>query len=251
MSQPTPSLASTGASHAGLVRKHNEDRFVDRPDLGLWAVADGAGGHTAGEVAAQMIAEALQAIPPGLGAAAMIAEVRQCLEQTHQALRQAAAQRGPGVMMASTVVVLLARETHFACLWAGDSRAYLLRDEALLQITRDHSLVQQLVDAGTITAEAAERHPQANIITRAVGADEASLDLDKVTGALAPGDRFLLCSDGISKTLSDAEIARLLAGEAPVEALLAAALARGAPDNITALAVLNDAPPAGTPIGGR
>src|ERR1039458_3130090 len=152
-------LQSWAMTHPGMKRKHNEDSYVDRPDLGVWVVADGAGGHQAGEVASGMIRESLEAIPPGLSASELLAEVRNRIETTHAALRDLAAQRGPNVMVASTVVVMLARNEYFACLWAGDSRAYLLRDGTLQQITRDHSLVQELVDSGAIRPEEAEGHP--------------------------------------------------------------------------------------------
>jgi protein phosphatase/serine/threonine-protein phosphatase Stp1 len=232
---------SCAATDAGPRRQHNEDSYVDRPDLGLWAVADGAGGHQAGEVASAMIREALEAIPPGLDGNRLLAEVRGRLLDVHAALRAEAARRGPGAMIASTVAVLLARGDHFAALWAGDSRIYLLRDGVLSQITRDHSLVQEMVDAGALTPEAAERHPHANIITRAVGAGDEPLVLDKVTGTGLPGDRYLLCSDGLSKTLPEAEIAALLAAPesvAPAQRLLEAALAREAADNVTAVAII-------------
>ncbi|MDA8050414.1 MAG: protein phosphatase 2C domain-containing protein [Rhodospirillales bacterium] len=231
---------SWAATHPGARRALNEDSFVDLPGLGLWAVADGAGGHEAGEVAAVMIAEALGAIPVDLPAAALLAEVRQRIAATHLALRAEAARRGPRAVIAATVVVLLARNEHFACLWAGDARAYLLRGGALSQITHDHSLVQELVDAGAISAAEAEGHPRANIVTRAVGADLDDFELDKTTGALVAGDRFLLCSDGVSKCLAEGELVALLGapeGVPPTELLLAAALAREAADNITAVTV--------------
>ncbi|MGH7079856.1 MAG: PP2C family protein-serine/threonine phosphatase, partial [Acetobacteraceae bacterium] len=147
---------SWAATHPGARRTHNEDSFVDRPELGLWAVADGAGGHEAGEVAAIMIAEQLAAIPAGLGAGVLLAEVRTRITATHGALRNEAARRGPRAIIAATLVVLLARDDHFACLWAGDARGYLLRDGVLAQITHDHSLVQELVDTGAISAAEAE-----------------------------------------------------------------------------------------------
>ena len=227
---------SWAVSHPGAVRTHNEDAFVDRPDIGLWAVADGAGGHEAGEVASGMLKEVLDAIPPGLSASELLAQVRLRVAEVHQALRDEAEKRGPRSMIASTLVVLLARDGHFACLWAGDSRVYLLRGGTLAQVTRDHSLVQELVDAGTITAEEADGHPRANVITRAVGATEA-LELDKVSNRLAAGDRFLLCSDGLNKTLSDAELAELLADPGPADRLVDEALTRRATDNITVVAV--------------
>jgi len=148
---------------------------------------------------------------------------------THQALREEAARRGPRAMIASTLVVLLARDGHFACLWAGDSRIYLLRAGQMVQVTRDHSLVQELVDAGTIKPEEAEGHPRANVITRAVGADCDPLELDKISDRLIAGDRFLLCSDGLNKAMSDAERG------SPSDLLLNAALQRHATDNVTAV----------------
>jgi serine/threonine-protein phosphatase Stp1 len=231
---------SWAESNPGSVRDHNEDNYVDRSDIGLWAVADGAGGHDAGEVASAMIAETLASIPSGLSAAELLAQVRLRIAATHQALRDEAARRGPHTVIASTLVVLLARDGHFACLWAGDSRIYLLRDGQLAQVTRDHSLVQELVDAGTITPEEADGHPRANVITRAVGADCDPLELEKIGGRVVAGDRFLLCSDGLNKTLSDPELAGLLGGldaSSPSVRLIETALSRHATDNVTAVTV--------------
>lgn len=236
-----PHISSAAMTHPGMKRGHNEDTYVNRPDLGLWAVADGAGGHSAGEVASGMIAEALESIPPGLSASELLAEVRLRIKDTHEALREEAARRGENVTIASTIVVMMARNEYFACLWAGDSRAYLLRDGALQQITRDHSLVQELVDAGVVKPEDAEKHPRANVITRAVGAAmDDDFEMDKISDRLMPGDRFLLCSDGLCKTLPADEIAALLGsvdGVPPPEALIAAALDQNASDNVTAVTV--------------
>jgi protein phosphatase/serine/threonine-protein phosphatase Stp1 len=203
-------------------------------------VADGAGGHDSGEVASGMIVAELDRLPRDLSGAEVLSEVRLTLSRVHAALRAEAASRGPHAMIASTFVALILRDRHFACLWAGDSRAYLLRHGVLTQISRDHSLVQELVDSGNLAPEDAERHPHANVITRAVGSDSDVLELDKVIGQAEPGDRFLLCSDGLSKTLSDAEISSLLAapdGVPPPELLIAAALAHRVNDNVTAVVV--------------
>jgi serine/threonine-protein phosphatase Stp1 len=226
---------SWAATHVGTVRKHNEDSLVDRRDLGLWAVADGAGGHAKGDVASRMVAEALEAIPPDLSAGEMLTEVRQRMADVNAALRSFRKQEND--ISATTVVILVARGDHFACLWAGDSRAYLLRDGQMAQISRDHSLVQELVNAGEISAEQAESHPNANVITRAVGSGD-ELELDKVSNRLMSGDRFLLCSDGLSKTLPEAELAALLATpDAPATRLVEATLARRGRDNLTAVVV--------------
>jgi protein phosphatase/serine/threonine-protein phosphatase Stp1 len=185
-----------------------------------------------------MVAAALRAIPGTLNAEDTILQIRQRLTETHAALQDRAALQGNGAIIASTVVVLVVRQGKFGCLWAGDSRAYLLRNDSFRQITRDHSLVQELVDAGHIKAQEAERHPRANVITRAVGASGEALELDMVTGAVRDGDRFLLCTDGLSKAVDEAVLAGILRADGPDSAadkLLAAALAQKARDNVTAV----------------
>jgi serine/threonine-protein phosphatase Stp1 len=233
------SFRSGAATHAGAANRLNEDAYVNRPDLGLWAVADGAGGHESGEVASAEVAGLLQTIDAGLSAAEMLVEVRSRLEAAHARLHAEASRHGAGATVATTVVVLLARDDHFACLWAGDSCAYLLRDHTLTKITRDHSLVQALVENGTISEAEAIGHPQANVITRAVGADSDILELEKRTGQLMAGDRLLLCSDGLSKTLPEERLAELLSGDDAGGAarLVLAALTARAADNVTAVTI--------------
>lgn len=229
-------IASSAATHPGAVRTRNEDNLVERPDLGLWAVADGAGGHGSGDVASTAIAEALSAIPPGLTAAEMLAQVRLRLSAVHAGLQAKAEERGTGGIIASTVVVLLVRGDYFAALWAGDSRIYLLRDGHLLRLTRDHSLVQELVDSGEIRAEDAESHPRANVITRAVGAG-GELELDKVADRMQPGDRYMLCSDGVFKELPEARIATLIAQGAKAGDLVRLAVEAGGRDNVSVVLI--------------
>ena len=218
----------------GPKRRLNEDSYVDRPGAGLWAVADGVGGATAGDFASGAIRDALSDIPARLAAPRLLEEVRTRLLAVHDMLRTQAGARVPPVTIASTVAVLVARGTEYTCIWAGDSRIYLLRDGTLQQLTRDHSLVQAMVEAGSITAAEAEHHPRANVITRAVGAGEDGLELEEAGGTLVAGDRFLLCSDGLSKVVSEGEIAGLLATP---ELLVPAALARETGDNVTVVAV--------------
>lgn len=229
-----PGLASSCATHPGAVRTRNEDSLVHRPEIALWAVADGAGGHGAGDVASQAVAAALDAIPAGLSAAELLAQVRLRLTETHARLQQQARDAGGNRIIATTVVAVMVRHRHFACLWAGDSRAYLLRAGVLQRVTRDHSLVQEMVDQGTLSEEEAEQHPQANVILRAIGAS-GELVLDKVSGRLAAGDRLMLCSDGLFKALPEAEIGAMLANGAEAALLVEAAVARGARDNVSAV----------------
>jgi protein phosphatase/serine/threonine-protein phosphatase Stp1 len=229
-------LVSSAATHPGTVRTRNEDNLVDRPDLGLWAVADGAGGHGSGDVASAAIAEALSSIPPGLTAAEILAQVRLRLAGVHADLQARAEARGIGGVIASTIVVLLVRSGHFAALWAGDSRIYLMRDGQLTRLTHDHSLVQEMVDAGEIDAAEAERHPRANVITRAVGA-AGELVLDKVADRILPGDRYMLCSDGVFKELPEARIAALLAEGAKAADLVRLAVEAGGRDNASVVVI--------------
>ncbi|WP_207480987.1 type VI secretion system-associated protein TagF [Arenibaculum pallidiluteum] len=226
--------SSAAASHAGTVRGVNEDAFLERPDLGLWAVADGLGGLDAGDVASRLTMERLGALEPQRSAQAFLAEVTRLLRDADACLRGAA---GEGRTMATTAVVLLAFGRHFACLWAGDSRLYRLRGGRLEQLSRDHSEVQDMVDEGILAAAEAASHPRSNVVTRALGAGE-DLMLDVIQGAVAPGDRFLLCSDGLTKALAP-EAILALAAELPVAEvpgrLVAAALEAGAPDNVTVI----------------
>ncbi|HVJ51634.1 MAG TPA: protein phosphatase 2C domain-containing protein [Aliidongia sp.] len=237
-------ISSAAATHVGKVRKHNEDSYLARPEIGLWVVADGMGGHQAGDLASQTIVQALGGIEAPSDGAQFIGEVRTRLAAVNDALLAEAAARGNGAVIGSTVVALLTFGSFFACVWAGDSRLYRLRDGVLLQMNRDHSQVQEMVDAGLLAPELAESHPLGNVITRAVGVQDV-LELDKVTDQLAPGDLFLLCSDGLSKTAGEADIARILHETqfaAAPERLIEAALQAGGNDNVTVIAVRIGAP---------
>ncbi|MCC8988126.1 MAG: protein phosphatase 2C domain-containing protein [Candidatus Contendobacter sp.] len=233
--------SSAGRSHVGMVRAINEDACVALPELGLWAVADGMGGHEAGDVASRMIVEMLQQTPSPTSWQALLDSVRERLHEVNRQLREESARRYQHRTIGSTVVVLVAYEDQCACLWVGDSRIYRLRDGGLQQLTRDHSHVQELVDQGLIAPEDAHRHPLSNVITRAVGsADE--LRIDEVDHPLRAGDMFLLCSDGLNKTVSDEEIARLLAHsdhncQEAVKAFIHLALMRDASDNVSTVVV--------------
>lgn len=229
------SIAST---HPGMVRKLNEDACLDRPEVGLWAVADGMGGHDAGDLASETVIQSLAGVSAFDSAFAFRRGVRMALLAANEELRRKADEQMSGVI-GSTVVTLIAHGGHYACMWAGDSRAYLLRDDRLERVTRDHSLVQEMISAGAIEESQIRFHPRANVVTRAVGAD-TRLDLDGVYGRIQPGDRFLLCSDGVGAVLTDGELEAHMRGSALQDAagsLLRNCLARGAPDNVTLLLV--------------
>ncbi len=239
MSTKPFAFASASVSEVGFVRKLNEDASLDRPDLGLWVVADGMGGHDSGDYASRLIVDLLGQMPPPNSAGNLLSEIRHRLERANHMLRAKASERGQGSIIASTVVVLMAFGEHFACLWAGDSRMYRLRDGEFLQVTHDHSHVQELVDVGVLSADEAESHPQANVVTRAVGADD-SLALDKKHDRLQAEDIFLLCSDGLTRVVPDQDIASILHREdldTAVQTLVDTALERGSRDNITVVSV--------------
>ncbi|MCP5421168.1 MAG: serine/threonine-protein phosphatase [Gammaproteobacteria bacterium] len=231
--------SSADRSHVGMVRKINEDACLALPDLGLWAVADGMGGHEAGEVASQMIIDALRQVPGELPWEAFIAAVQAQLQSVNERLREESNRRYQQRTIGSTVAILLAKDDQCACLWAGDSRIYRLRNNQLQQLTRDHSHVQELVDQGLIDPDQAHDHPLGNVITRAVGSAEA-LEVDVRIQDLQASDVFLLCSDGLNKAVTDAEIARLLNvtdNHEVVQSLIHLALVRGASDNVTTIVV--------------
>ncbi len=229
------SFRSAGGTDPGKIRSLNEDALLARPDIGLWAVADGMGGHQAGDLASRAVVAALGAIDARGSAAARLLDIHERLGQVNDRLRAEAVRRGPRMVIGSTVVLLLLDRDRFACIWAGDSRLYRLRGGRIEQLTRDHSRVQDMVDAGLMTADQAERHPLSNVVTRAIGGD-AVLALDEIEGAALPGDRFLLCSDGLTKAVPEARIERVLI-EAPLAQaptwLIGHALAAGGPDNVT------------------
>jgi serine/threonine protein phosphatase PrpC len=233
------SFVSGAATDVGCVRKLNEDAYLDRVDLGLWAVADGMGGHDAGDHASQLTIAALGQVAVPASAATFLAQVKGTLKAANAELRREAAARGPGRIIASTVVTLLAFDQHYACVWAGDSRLYRLRDEVFHQISRDHSHVQELIEVQLLSPEDARHHPYSNVVTRAVGATD-TLDLETCHDRLHADDLFLLCSDGLTKVLEDDEIRAVLMRTALFDvpyALVEMALERRASDNVTVVAV--------------
>jgi len=236
---PALRFTSHGLTHLGLVRQRNEDALLDRAEGGLWAVADGMGGHEAGDLASRMIVDALGAIEPPADLDDFVDAAAAELTSVDAALRQRAAMLGPGAVIASTVVVLLAKSGEFACLWAGDSRLYRWRAGTLQQLTVDHSKVQEMVDAGLLRPEEMAGHPLSHIVTRSIGGGR--LELGMLRDTLQPGDRFLLCSDGLTNMVADSEIARELGAATPGEAaerLLDLVLTRGAIDNVTIVVTL-------------
>lgn len=228
----------SAATHVGRVRKVNEDAILATPDAGVWAVSDGMGGHAAGDVASRIVIDALAMLPLGLPPSELMQEVRQALHRAHEQIRREAAARRVDTMGA-TVVTLILANGYFAAFWAGDSRLYRFRAGEIEMLTTDHSAVAELVKAGEATWDEAERHPLSNMVTRAVGVGEG-LELDKVRGEVLPGDRFLLCSDGLNK-YAGFDALRRMVPRAPIETvtdtLINFALDGGASDNVSVIVV--------------
>ena len=221
-----------GATHRGR-RNHNEDCFLAEPALGLALVADGMGGHAGGEVASDMVKRTVAA---ELSAGATLAGA---IRKAHSAVKSAIARGEGGEHMGSTVVAARLTGQRYELAWVGDSRCYLWNGE-LIQLSRDHSYVEALLQNGLISPEEAVDHPNKNLITQAVGAAQNDgLVVDELTAELGADEVLLLCSDGLNDELSDADIADILRGGASladkVQQLVDAALAAGGHDNITAV----------------
>ena len=233
-----PSPAQWGAcSDRGSVRQINEDGFAAQPGAGVWAVADGMGGHARGDQASQRLVEEISSLNGADSLAAIIQNTRGAITRANDAIFAESLLHG--AMMGSTVVCLVLHDAAYGLIWVGDSRGYLLRDGRLSQLTRDHSQVQALVDRGELTAREALDHPMRHVLTQAVGVEQ-TVRVDGITGETLAGDIFLLCSDGVYGALSDEEMQAVLTGAAPEEAasrLIAKCLETGADDNITALVV--------------
>ena len=237
MSERGVRLVDAMRSDVGKVRDHNEDSLIARPEAGLWAVADGMGGYERGEWASSTITEALKAAAIGGDFDADAASIAGAVHAANRTIHDEA--QSTGRQMGSTVVALLVEGRRFAVLWVGDSRAYLLRDGELHRLTRDHSQVQEMVDQGLLTPEEAAHHPMSHVLSRAAGVEPA-LQLDAIADEVEVGDVFLLCSDGLHGLVSDPEIAVALGLDqlpSACDRLVEMCLARGAPDNVTVVAI--------------
>lgn len=229
---------SEGATDVGRVRKLNEDSLLMRPDLGLWVVADGMGGHDAGDFASQTVCAELDKLNPTISARSLLSAMEARVIAANAVLRQTARERGDKAVIGCTLATLMIYEDAFACVWSGDSRVYRIRRGAIEQITRDHTEAQELVDLGTLTPDEARTWPRKNVITRAIGVfDEPELEIQQ--GRIEDGDLFVICSDGLTEHVEDREIlaASTNAIGAFVQHLISTTLERGARDNVTVIAV--------------
>ncbi len=234
-----PFVFETGAaSDTGRVRNHNEDSFLAQPDSGVWVVADGMGGHHAGDFASRAIVESVATVGRSVSAPDLQARFMDRILRAHQTI-QAQSARLNGATVGATLVGLLSFDRHFACIWSGDSRIYLLRQGQYAQVTVDHTEVNELLRTGAITQDQAATWPRRNVITRAIGVHDMPMT-DERSGVLVDGDTFLLCSDGLTEHVEDAEMAEVLArmgAQQACDTLVQLTLERGAKDNVTVVVV--------------
>lgn len=236
---------SAAGSDVGRVRTQNEDAYCADEGLGLFMVADGMGGHAAGEVASRLAVraatEGLSTLAEGVSLDEARARLRDALCDANRAIlvegRSHPEQAGMGT---TATALLLSPRGWYVLGHVGDSRAYLARDGEIRRITEDHTYVQELVDEGRLTEEQARLHPRSSLLTRALGT-MAEVDVDTRQGRLAPGDRFLLASDGLTTMLPESRIVEVLRGRREpqelVERLIREANEAGGADNTTAIVV--------------
>ena len=221
-------------THNGLKRDHNEDAYTCREDLRLWVVADGMGGHQHGEVASRMAIEIISdQVADGT-------PLRRAIQLANEAIIAKTMENNPEepLPMGSTVVAVRTTDENYDMAWVGDSRIYLYENNQLKQLSRDHSYVNELLQSGAISEEQARTHPHRNVITQALGVT-APMDLrvEDDQYPIAPGQRLLLCSDGLSEEVADMEIESILSlgltAQETVDQLIQSALGNGGSDNIT------------------
>jgi protein phosphatase len=236
------SSPETGAAtHVGKVRQQNEDSYLVLPSSGVWAVADGMGGHSAGDLASSTLVGELKRIPPPSSAPDLLADCEARIVDANSWLRKVSEER-PDYVIGTTVAVLLVYEEFFACVWAGDSRIYRIRQSGIEQISVDHTEVQELLNDGKLTAEEARSWPRRNVITRAIGTSD-DLELEMTNGTLEDGDIFVICSDGLTTHLEDREIlalAKNYPAQRACDFLVKMTLDRGGTDNVTVIVVRFD-----------
>lgn len=223
----------------GNVRAVNEDAVLAKPEIGLWAVADGMGGHKVGDIASSKIVAALEVIKDCQCLSESVEVIENCLLDVNQLMLEYAQIMFDGSTMGSTVVATIIKGRIGACLWVGDSRLYRFRNQKLVQLTRDHSQLEEMIAVGLISREESENHPNRNVITRAIGV-EPQLYVDVTLFTTQVGDTFLLCSDGLYNTLTEEELVQGLSlrdVQQSTQQLMSAALEKGARDNVSVIVV--------------
>jgi serine/threonine protein phosphatase PrpC len=229
---------SFGGTHQGRIRPINEDRFLCRPDAGVWLVADGMGGHSHGDIASSAIVQSVgDATVPGRYEKT-VDTFTSGVFGAHEQIKEISRANG-GLVIGSTVAGLVMSAYRFSVIWSGDSRVYLVRDTRVRQLTTDHTEAQALLRKGAITQQEAENWPRRNVIVHAVGVDDAP-HIEMTRGETRPGDMFVLCTDGLTNHVADEEIQILTASNTAQRAcveLIRVALERGGKDNVSVVVV--------------
>ena len=223
------------STHPGLIRNHNEDSFESSPELGLWLVADGVGGHSGGEVASAIVKDTMVE-EVGNGTPMVDA-----VHKAHRAVLDEIKRRNGASDMGSTLVALKLDGKQYEIVWVGDSRAYLF-DGGLRQLSRDHNPVSELLATGAITADQAATHPDRHVLSQSMGvAESIQVKPGHISGQLEEGQQILLCSDGLSDEVRDEGIAEIMGQQrtpqTQVDALVNMALANGGRDNVSVVVV--------------
>lgn len=229
---------SGAATHVGAVRAHNEDQYLVRSDAGIWAVADGMGGHAAGEIASATVVSTLASVERPRSAYELLARSKDSVAIAARRIKQIGRERG-GVTIGTTLAALLAFDRQYACIWAGDSRIYRVRAGSIKQLSRDHTEVEEFIARGVLSRSEAKTWPRRNVITRAIGTQgDGELDIER--GTLEPGDIFVLCSDGLTSCIEADEIrdcVQVNSAQTACDALIAMSLDREVSDNVTVVVV--------------
>ncbi len=231
-----PAYVSAGVTHTGRVRTSNQDAFVDRADVRLWAVADGMGGHMQGDVASRMACDALEHLVPGTSLDRTVTDLERRIGHVNAKLYAASVRLRNPIQSGTTLVAFLAHGSDCAVLWAGDSRLYRLRGGHFIQLTTDHTWAAQMAHHLPPDDPLLEED---HSIMRAVGG-EHTLMLDVRRDKVQSGDRYLLCSDGLTRELGTEQIAQHLAKgdvSSSAQSLLDATLRAGARDNVTVVVI--------------
>ncbi|MCJ2011869.1 PP2C family protein-serine/threonine phosphatase [Methylobacterium sp. J-076] len=224
-------------SHPGVKRAQNEDSLLVAPEIGVFAVADGMGGHEDGALASATIVGALASIGAAVSAADLMARLEDRILRANAELRAAGQARN--CVIGSTLAVLLLFGRDYACVWSGDSRIYRIRDGLIEQITRDHTEGRDLFERGILTAAEMESWPRRHVLTRALGVDDRP-ELESEQGVVSAGDVFVICSDGLTAHVTDGDILLAADTSAPqwaCDSLLDLTLERGASDNVTTIVI--------------
>ena len=223
-------------SHSGIKRDHNEDTYGIDLQSGLFLVADGMGGHDHGEIASALARDhILNAVKEGT-------TLKQAILEANQEIINSSLEKPGDLPMGTTIAMMRVKDNQYDCAWVGDSRIYRYSDKTLTSISSDHSYVQELVDQDLITAAQARSHPHRNVVTQALGVtDNSEIKVSLASGEINAGDKFLLCSDGLTEEVDDSHIAEIIQKEISAkeigDQLLIKALENGGSDNITTIVI--------------